>query len=41
MSVSKIGDATIFENYYKRTGFSKEKSYCSKKQKKRSTIVCN
>ena len=37
MSVNKIKDF-IFENYFKRIGFSKENSYYSmKNQKKRST----
>ena len=41
MSINEIKDC-IFENYYKRIGFSKENSYYSMKhQKKRSTIVCN
>ena len=32
----------IFENYYKRIGFSKENSYYYMKyQKKKSKIVCN
>ena len=39
-SVSKIRDF-IFENCYKRIGFSKKNGYCSMKHKKTSAIVCN
>ena len=38
MSVNDIRDF-IFENYYKRTGFSKEGSYYSMKQLKRKDFV--
>ena len=34
MSINEIKDF-IFENYYKRIGFSKESSYCSMKRLKR------
>ena len=39
-TVNEIRDF-IFENYYKRIGFSKENSYSMKHLKERSTIVCN
>ena len=44
MTVNEIRDF-IFENYYKRIGFSKENSYCSmkrfkKKKKKRFVVAC-
>ena len=38
MSFNEIGDF-IFENYYKRIGFSKKYSYCSMKQKKKRSIL--
>ena len=44
MTVNKIRDF-IFENYYKRIGFSKENSYCSmkrfKKKKKDLLLLAN
>ena len=38
MSVNEIRDF-IFENYYKRTEFSKESSYCSMKCLKRKYLL--
>ena len=41
MSVKEIRDS-IFENYYKRIGFSKENNYYSMKRlKKRFVAACN
>ena len=40
MSVNEIRDF-IFENYYKRIGFSKENSYCSMKHlEKKIDVAC-
>ena len=40
-TVNGIRDS-IFQDYYKQIGFSKESSYYSMKhQKKRSAVVCN
>ena len=39
MSINEIKDF-IFENYYKRTGFSKESSYYSMKHLKKKKIYC-
>ena len=40
MTINKLRDF-IFERYYKRIGFSKEKSYYAmKNQEKKSTIAC-
>ena len=38
MFVNDIRDF-IFENYYKRIGFSKESSYCSVKRLKRKDLL--
>ena len=38
MSVNEIRDF-IFENYYKRIGFSKESSYCSMKRLKKYLLL--
>ena len=41
LTTKEIRDFT-YENYYSRTGFTKENSYYSiKSQKKRFTIICN
>ena len=40
MEVNELGDF-IFENYYRRIGFVKERSYClMKRLKKRFILAC-